>query len=100
MEDLASDAIRADGSGEHRVGALSAVANRIREQSEALFHALPHTLSLPSGDGSYRLGAKKLEPLDGPFDALLQSLNAAGALGRSNDSPELLAVSLRGVEPA
>src|SRR5712692_1984402 len=100
MEDLASDAIRADGSGEHRVGALSAVANRIREQSEALFHALPHTLSLPSGDGSYRLEAKNLEPLDGHFDALLQSLTAAGALGSSSDQPELIAVSRRAVELA
>ncbi len=100
MEDLASDAIRADGSGEHRVGALSAVANRIREQSEALFHALPHALSLPSGDGSYRLEAKNLEPLDGHFDALLQSLTAAGALGSSSDQPELIAVSRRAVELA
>jgi len=100
MEELASDAIRADRSDDRKVGAISAAANRIRDLSEALFHAIPDALSLPSGDGSYRLEAKSLEPLDHHFDALLQSLNAVGALGSSSEQPELVSVSRRGAELA
>ena len=100
MEDLASDAIRASSAAEGALGVLPSLANRIREQSEALFEALPHVLALGTGDGAQRLQPDTLEPLDSAFQPLLQTLSAIAALSSASDPPEILAISRRGSELA
>jgi ATP-dependent DNA helicase DinG len=95
LEDLVSDIQRALSVAEGHRSLLSTLAFKLKSDEEALFRALPGALGLAEGDGTARLNAQMLAPLDAPIGSVVEDLSALASVTSRSEQPELVALCRR-----
>jgi len=97
FEELARDAQAALPPEDARSGVLSALAIKVRGEAEALFGAAPRAVGMTE-EGTVRLTANSLVPLERQVGAVLEGLGALGGFAAGNEEPDLGALARRAAE--
>ena len=97
FEELARDAQAALPLEDARAGVLSALAVKVRAEAEALWAAAPRAVGM-SEEGTVRLTARALAPLERQTAAVLEGLGALGGFAAGHEEPDLPALARRAAE--
>ncbi|HZX40864.1 MAG TPA: ATP-dependent DNA helicase, partial [Myxococcaceae bacterium] len=97
FEELARDAQAALPLDDARAGVLSALAVKVRAQAEALWAAAPRVVGM-TDEGTVRLTARALAPLEHQTASVLEGLGALGGFAAGHEEPDLTSVARRAAE--
>lgn len=93
FDDLVADAVKALPATDERASTLGSLAIRLSGLAQELFTSLGPTLGI-KGDGSMRLEARMLKPLESRVNDVIAAASALASASSGNE-PELSAVSRR-----
>ncbi|WP_223638851.1 ATP-dependent DNA helicase [Corallococcus sp. EGB] len=100
LEELSRDAVAALPAKDERHATLSALAQRVRSHSDALFLQAPRALGLSSQESTVALRPETMGKLSGALEQVREGLAALASFAGSEREPELAAIHRRAEEMA